>query len=51
MFGLVCVTMSLINDLEWWFRYRQLRREAAEGADRLIEILEIYVEPLYATAL
>jgi hypothetical protein len=44
-----------MKDLEWWLRCRQLRVEAREGADRLVDILDTYIEQnrssLYATML
>lgn len=41
MFGFACMAVVLIFDeLCWWFRCRQLRREAREAAERLIEVFE-----------
>ena len=40
MCALLCVMLSMIKDLEWWLRCRQLRVEARESADRLVDILE-----------
>lgn len=55
MCAFICVMLSMIKDLEWWLRCRQLRVEAREGADRLVDILDTYIEQnrpsLYATML
>jgi hypothetical protein len=44
MFALFYVTVMLIDELEWWLRCSQLRIEAREGADRLVNILGVYIE-------
>ena len=55
VFALFYVTILIIKDLEWWLRCRQLRAEAREGADRLADILHVYIEQhrssLYANLL
>ena len=55
MLGLVFVTVMLINDFEWWWKYRQLRLEARESAERLIDILNLYIDenrrPMYSIVL
>lgn len=40
MFGFVCMTLAVLDELLFWMRCRQLRREAREAAERLIEVFE-----------
>ena len=36
------MTIALLDELLFWMRCRQLRREAREAAERLIEVFERY---------
>ena len=41
MFGLILIFVTTMNDFELWLKYRQLRRDAAEGVERLVGL---YIE-------
>ena len=46
------MTFALLDELFLWIRYRQLRQEAREAAERLIEVFEAQNnEHLYSTVL
>ena len=40
MFAITFMSIALLDELLFWMRCRQLRRETREAADRLIEVLE-----------
>lgn len=40
MFGFTFVAVALLDELSFWLRCYQLRREAREAAERWIELLE-----------
>ena len=40
MLGITLMTTALLDELLFWMRCRQLRREAREAAERLIEVFE-----------
>ena len=40
MFAITFMSIALLDELLFWMRCRQLRREAREAAERLIEVLE-----------
>ena len=40
MFAITFMSIALLDELLFWMRCRQLRREATEAAERLIEVLE-----------
>ena len=40
MFGIMFVTIAMFDELLFWMRCRQLRREAREAAEHLIEVFE-----------
>ena len=40
MFAITFMSKALLDELLLWMRCRQLRREAREAAERLIEVLE-----------
>ena len=40
MFAITFMSIALLSELLFWMRCRQLRREAREAAERLIEVLE-----------
>ena len=40
MFAITFMSIALLDELLFWMRCRQLRREAREAAGRLIEVLE-----------
>ena len=46
------MTIALLDELFLWIRYRQIRQEAREAAERLIEVFETQNnEHLYSTVL
>ena len=40
MFAITFMSIALLDELLFWISCRQLRREAREAAERLIEVLE-----------
>ena len=40
MFAITFMSIALLDELLFWMRCRQLRREAREAAEQLIEVLE-----------
>ena len=52
MLAMKMMTISLLDDLLLWMRYRQLCQEAREAGERLIEVFEAHNnEHLYSTVL
>ena len=52
MWALTVITFAILDELLLWMRCRQLRREAREAMNRLIEVLETqHNEHLYSTVL
>ena len=47
MFCLFYVTVLVIDEVHWWLRKRQLKREVIECLDRLEVILEENHEPCF----
>ena len=40
MFAITFMSIALLDELLFWMRCRQLRREDREAAERLMEVLE-----------
>ena len=40
MFAITFMSIALLDELLFWIRCRQLRHEAREAAEQLIEVLE-----------
>jgi hypothetical protein len=44
MFGFVYMTLTMLDELCWWMRCRQLRREAREATERFLELFDRHIE-------
>ena len=52
MWVMTMITIAILDELLLWMRCRQLRREARDAMNRLIEVLETqHNEHLYSTVL
>ena len=52
MLAMTMMTIALLDDLLLWMRYHQLRQEAREAVERLIEVFEAQNnEHLFSTVL
>ena len=52
MWIITMITIAILDELLLWMRCRQLRQEAREAMNRLIEVLETqHNEHLYSTVL
>ena len=52
MWVMTMITITILDELLLWMRCHQLRREAREAMNRLIEVLETqHNEHLYSTVL